>query len=269
MTYKLASLKPRMIVCWDMNAVENKKTSETIMKLYPGVQSLHFQVDLSNKVKTAEVAAETKLAVKEAFKNNSLRKDSYVSMLINNAGIVTGKKILDCPDSLMQLTMDVNTNAHFWTIKAFLPEMMEKNRGHIVTIASSAGLFGVPGLTDYCASKFGAVGVTESLKLEIWKEKKDVNVTLVCPYFIDTGMFSGVVSKFNWFLPIIKPDDMVARIVGGIQGNDYLILFPRVLWLFRLLKPFFPIDSFCRLADKLGVNDAMDNFVGRSAKKAE
>merc|ERR1712127_58201 len=60
MSYKLVSLKPRMIVCWDMNAVENQKTSENIMKMYPGVQSLHFQVDLSNKVKTAEVAAQTK-----------------------------------------------------------------------------------------------------------------------------------------------------------------------------------------------------------------
>ena len=89
--------------------------------------------------------------------------------------------------------------AHFWTLKAFLPEMMENNRGHVVQIASSAGLFGVPGLTDYCASKFGAVGVTESLKLELYKQNKDINVTLVCPYFIATGMFEGVVSKYRLF----------------------------------------------------------------------
>lgn len=50
------------------------------------------------------------------------------------------------------------------TVKAFLPSMLEKNRGHIVSTASAAGLFGVAGLCDYCASKFAAVGFMESLR---------------------------------------------------------------------------------------------------------
>jgi hypothetical protein len=49
--------------------------------------------------------------------------------------------------------MAVNSTAHFWTAKACLPSMMDNNHGHIVTIASSAGLCGTPGLADYCASK--------------------------------------------------------------------------------------------------------------------
>ena len=49
--------------------------------------------------------------------------------------------------------MDVNTCAHFWTVKACLPNMIAQKHGHIVTIASSAGILGVPGLGDYCASK--------------------------------------------------------------------------------------------------------------------
>lgn len=53
------------------------------------------------------------------------------------------------------------------TAKAFLPTMLEKNHGHLVTIASSAGLFGVTGLADYCASKFAAVGFDETLRMEI------------------------------------------------------------------------------------------------------
>ena len=50
------------------------------------------------------------------------------------------------------------------TVKAFLPEMLEKDHGHIVSIASSAGLVGVNGLADYCASKFAAVGKLSSHK---------------------------------------------------------------------------------------------------------
>lgn len=107
---------------------------------------------------------------------SQIKKDvGKVDILINNAGIVSGKKLLSCPDGLMQKTVEVNTMAHFWvrthnlslrllshcnahepfsfnqTLKAFLPEMLESNHGHVVTIASAAGFFGVPGQVDYAA----------------------------------------------------------------------------------------------------------------------
>ena len=82
------------------------------------------------------------------------------------------------------------------TVKAFLPDMLERNRGHIVTIASGAGMFGLNGLVDYCASKFAAVGFHESLDLELWKGKKTgLHTTVVCPFFINTGMFEGASTK--------------------------------------------------------------------------
>ena len=75
--------------------------------------------------------------------------------------------------------------------------MMVKNHGHVVTIASSAGFFGVPGLCDYCASKFGAAGFDESLNMELGALKKDgINTTVVCPYFMNTGMFEGVKTRY-------------------------------------------------------------------------
>lgn len=63
--------------------------------------------------------------------------------------------------------MNINTTAHHWTVRATLPDMIRKNDGHIVTIASIAGWVGVRGLADYCASKFGAVGFDESLRFEL------------------------------------------------------------------------------------------------------
>ena len=74
--------------------------------------------------------------------------------------------------------------------------MITKNHGHIITIASSAGLFGVAGLVDYCASKYGAVGIHEALVGEIDSQKCDgIHATCVCPFFIDTGMFEGVKTR--------------------------------------------------------------------------
>ncbi|KAK0171477.1 hypothetical protein PV327_011239, partial [Microctonus hyperodae] len=90
-----------------------------------------------------------------------------ISILVNNAGVVNGKKLMDMSDELMSRTMNVNIMAHFWTAKAFLPSMMEKNEGHIVSVASLAGHVGVPKLTDYCASKSAVIAFNEALRMEL------------------------------------------------------------------------------------------------------
>ena len=74
--------------------------------------------------------------------------------------------------------------------------MLEKNHGHVVSIASAAGLAGVNGLCDYCASKFGAVGFQESLHMEMQALKTNINTTVVCPFYINTGMFTGVKTRY-------------------------------------------------------------------------
>lgn len=73
-----------------------------------------------------------------------------------------------------------------------------------MTIASIAGMLGVNGLADYCASKFGAVGFDESLRFELRSLKSKVRTTCICPYFINTGMFDGASSKFPLLLPILS-----------------------------------------------------------------
>ena len=74
--------------------------------------------------------------------------------------------------------------------------MLENNHGHIVSIASTAGLFGVAGLCDYCSSKFGAFGFNESLQMELAAiGKHEIHTTIVCPYFINTGMFDGAKTR--------------------------------------------------------------------------
>ena len=93
------------------------------------------------------------------------------TILINNAGIVTGKKLLESSDAAIEATFRVNTLAHFWTIKAVLPAMLEADSGHIVSVASIAGLMGVSGLADYSASKAAVVSLDESLRLEVPRQR--------------------------------------------------------------------------------------------------
>ena len=64
----------------------------------------------------------------------------------------------------IELTFKVNALAHFWTIKAFLGDMMARRSGHIVSVTSAGGYTGMYKLADYCSSKFAAVGLHESLQ---------------------------------------------------------------------------------------------------------
>lgn len=90
-----------------------------------------------------------------------------VTILINNAGIVHGKTILDTSEKDADRVMQVNTLGIIRTIHEFLPSMIANKRGHIVTVSSMGGLSGVNKGVDYCGSKFGAVGIDESLRYEM------------------------------------------------------------------------------------------------------
>ena len=138
-------------------------------------------------------------------------------MLINNAGIVSGKSTLELSDAMIERTMHVNTISHLHTVREFLPDMIAAKKGHIVSIASMAGLAGIPGLPDYCASKWGAIAIDESLRLELKKAGhwSYIKTTCICPYFINTGMFDGAKSAFPMY--ILDPTEVVTRIVNAVR----------------------------------------------------
>lgn len=94
-----------------------------------------------------------------------------VDILINNAGIVCCKPLLELPDKMIEKTYAVNILSHYWTIKSFLPQMIQQKRGHIVTIASVTGLIGTYGCTDYGATKFACIGMHEALHCELQVNK--------------------------------------------------------------------------------------------------
>ena len=84
-----------------------------------------YTVDLCSRQKIYEAAKQTKQDV------------GSVKILVNNAGIVSGSTVLDTPDEKIIRTFDVNVLAHFWTIKAFMPDMIANKKGHIVNIGKT------------------------------------------------------------------------------------------------------------------------------------
>ncbi|CAB3230934.1 unnamed protein product [Arctia plantaginis] len=201
----------------------NARRLEDTVKLVKGIggKCYGYTVDLSNREDIYRVAKK----VEEEL--------GRVNLLINNAGVVSGHYLLDTPDHLIQRTFEVNILAHFWTVKAFLPAMIEQNDGHIVTIASMAGHVGVAKLVDYCSSKAAACGFDEALRVELETQGiKGVHTSLICPYFIrSTGMFEEVNSRF---VPQLSPNDVADRVVLAIRTNEPFALLPGY---FRALLP--------------------------------
>ena len=209
-----------------------------------------FVVDLSSREAVQATCAEVR------------RTKGEVDILINNAGIVSGKTLLECSDEAIERTFQVNALALFWTVRAFLPGMIRAGKGHIVTVASAAGLAGTSRLVDYCSSKFAAVGFDESLRMELKRLGSPVRTTVVCPFFIDTGMFEGVKTRFAWLLPILKPDYVVRRIMKAIEGNRARLIMPRFVMTVPVVRVFPPV-IFDAVLGFFGVNRSMDEFVGR------
>ncbi|MDR1108800.1 MAG: SDR family oxidoreductase [Spirochaetaceae bacterium] len=185
-------------------------------------------------------------------------------ILVNNAGIVSGTPFFDTPEEKLIKTMEVNVLSHFWTVRAFLPAMIARNSGHLVTVSSAAGLIGVRGLADYSASKFAACGFHESLRMELRSQKSAVKTTVVCPFFIDTGLFQGVKTKFPRLLPLLKSEDVARRIVRAVLRDRKRLILPWFVYsmfLGRLLPPG-ALDFF---ADFFGINHAMDSFTASTS----
>jgi all-trans-retinol dehydrogenase (NAD+) len=175
---------------------------------------------------------------------------------------LSGARLLDIPDESIERTMDVNVLALYWVTKAFLGGMIERGHGSVVTIASAAGLVGVARQTDYSASKWAAIGFTESLRNELRVDGHPIHALAVCPFYIDTGMFAGVQTRFPKLLPILDPDEVTTRVIDAIEdGRQQLVLPPlvRALPAMRVL----PNRLFDRVMDALGVNQTMDHFTGR------
>jgi len=151
-----------------------------------------------------------------------------VDVLINNAGVVKGNSLLSLTEKQIRLTMDVNVISHFWTCQAFLPDMIGRNSGHIVTISSIAGFDGLPNLTDYCASKFACRGFAEALRRELIGT--NIKTTIVHPFVINTGMFHGSKSSsglWKMFGSMIEPDYAAQEILNGIANGTIRLILPR------------------------------------------
>lgn len=146
-----------------------------------------------------------------------------VDVLVNNAGVVECANVLDLPEHAVRRMMEVNYYGMVWMMQAFVPAMVSRGSGHVVNMCSSAGKIGVARLGGYCATKFAAIGITDSIRPEL--KRSGVRFTIVNPGYVKTGMFAGsrVPSITRWQ----EPWDVAAAIVSAVKKNRAEICIPR------------------------------------------
>ncbi|XP_016134049.1 retinol dehydrogenase 10-A-like [Sinocyclocheilus grahami] len=234
------------LVLWDINSHSNEETAEMVRQIYR-------EQDDNSMAKEVQVALS--FSGRREIKNRSKGFGRDGQHQQNNC--------LCFPPPLLSLFLFLFL---FQTTKAFLPKMLEMNHGHIVTVASSLGLFSTAGVEDYCASKFGAIGFHESLSHEIKASEKDgIKMTLVCPYLVDTGMFRGcrIRKEIEPFLPPLRPEFCVKQAMRAILTDQPMICTPRIVYMVNFMKSILPFEAIVCMYRFLGADKCMYPFLAQ------
>ena len=154
----------------------------------------------------------------------SVKRLGRIDVLVNNAGIVYFKSIMDTTDEEWNKTIDTNLKGVFLFIKEVLPYMIEnKSGGVIINVSSGAGKSGFANLSSYCASKFGVIGLNESVAKEV-ADNYNVKVMAICPGGVDTKMIDDIVDNgYNLSnKDLMKPEEVAKKIYDMIfNQKDY------------------------------------------------
>lgn len=181
--------------------------------------------DIKVAIASADVADLS--SVEQAVEQLKSELGSF-DVLINNAG--TGKfgGFLELTPEEWENIIRVNLMGVYNVTRAVLPGMIEQKSGDIVNISSTAGQKGAPVTSAYSASKFGVLGLTESLMLEV--RKHNIRVTAMTPSTVatdlayDTNLITGNPEN------VMQPEDLADLIVSGLKLHPRVLLKSAGLW---------------------------------------
>lgn len=207
-----------------------------------------------NQVATCKVSEEQKFYCRqidvssndqvEAVMSEAMSEFGIPDVLINCAGKVCPCCFEDATYQQFDETMKVNLYGARNIISAVLPHM-KKQGGHIVNVSSLAGLVGVFGYTDYCASKFALIGFSEVLRSEL--KRYGVMVSVLCPPDTDTPLFREEIKTkpdeakaITARTKLMQPDEVTEVLINGIKKNRFLIIPGLEGKLVYIVKRLFP-----------------------------
>jgi NAD(P)-dependent dehydrogenase (short-subunit alcohol dehydrogenase family) len=200
----------------------------------------------------------------EAFAAAIFDAEGGVDILHNNAGIGHGGNIEATTVEDWQRVIGVNLLGVAYGCQAFVPRMLKQGRpASVVNTASQAGLWPAAKMAPYCASKYGVVGLTESLNAEL--SKRGIHFTAICPGIINTpivatGIMRGDVAEMQGKVTKYydkrgaSPDEVAEAVLRAIDKHTMIVPVPRrqvtVPYLLHRLSPRL-IQPIARNMDKI------------------
>jgi NAD(P)-dependent dehydrogenase (short-subunit alcohol dehydrogenase family) len=174
-----------------------------------------------------------------------------LDVVMNVAGISIWGTVETLTHEQWRRIVDINLMGPIHVIESFVPAMIEAGRGgHIVNVASAAGLFGFPWHAAYSATKFGLRGVSEVLRFDL--RRHDIGVSLVCPGGVETGLVdtleiagvdrqSPTIRKFTarFRTHAVSPETAAAKILEGVERNRYWVYTSRDIQVGHFLQRRF------------------------------
>ncbi|HIV82789.1 MAG TPA: 3-ketoacyl-ACP reductase [Candidatus Salinicoccus merdavium] len=151
-----------------------------------------------------------------------------IDILLNNAGISKFGGFMDLTPEEWTNIINVNVNGVYYTTRAVLPEMIERNTGDIINISSTAGQKGGPITSAYSASKAAVIGLSESLMMEV--RKKNIRVATMTPSTVATDMAVELDLTDGNPEKVMQPEDLAELIVAQLKLNPRVVLKHAGLW---------------------------------------
>jgi len=194
-----------------------------------------------------------------------------LDVLINNAGVASAGTMLDTSIEDWRWMIDINLLGAIRVSKAFLPVMKGSVCGHVINIASAAGIAQCPGMASYNVAKAGMIALSETLKNEL--KPMGIGVTVVCPSFFVTNLLesykgtdAGARDVANRLMKRSKltADDIAEAVWRGMQGNDFFVFGhgeARLAYHFKRLFPGMFSTSTHKVAERM--------FAGMTTPAAE
>jgi len=180
------------------------------------------------------IAIRTDVRNEEDVKNmisRIIEKCGRLDILINNAGVAHRKRLEETTLEEYNEIMDTNLKGVFLCTKYAIPHIRNRKSGKIINISSGAGLHGIPELSVYCASKFGVIGITESIASEL---DDKIKVYAICPGGVDTDMYRSLFGH----RPELKPEH-IAKKVLELVSPDSKVMSGKIIEVYAPPVPQF------------------------------
>ncbi len=172
-----------------------------------------------------------------------------LDVLVNNAGIMPIGPLLDEDDATTRRILDINVLGVINGLKAALPGMTARGRGHVLNIASQAGKYGLPGGATYCASKAAVINLSRAVRKEL--RGSGVEISVISPVAVNTELGLGLAEPRQRQFRKIEPIDVAEAIVQTLREPQFDVHVPGNLKLSERLSALAPLrvqESFSRIS---------------------